>query len=282
MNISPALTLLVALTVLFAGCTGLQDATSGDGGAAPSSGTGDGSPADDGASGSDGSGGESVSDSSEFTVADSEQALREAGSFTATWTFESTDANGTQSSMSSAYAVDLEAERSLETLSITGEGEDMAFERFYADGKLHAKLGEGDSTFYQITPDDTDLVENALSRAITGYDDMDGAQFAGSETFDGVQVDRYEYADPIAWRQYGAGAFATEDSVTVTDFTLVVLVDDSGLARLTEWTVTGETDDGDTVSATWRYTVTDVGSTAVDDPDWLDEATAQGQTMGGN
>lgn len=223
-----------------------------------------------------------VSDASEFATTDHERYLREAGSFTATWTFESTDVDGVQSSMESRYLVALDDERSHESFTIAGGEEGTSFEKFYADRMVYSKLGGDESTFYQVTPDETDLVENALTRAVTGYEDKDEATFTGRATFDGETVDRYEYSNPAVWREYGAGMFGTEEAVTVTDFTLVVLVDQDGLVRSTHWTVTGETDDGSLVTATWRYTITDVGSTTVPDPEWLADAKAQGQQTAGN
>ncbi|MFC7249599.1 hypothetical protein ACFQJ5_07080 [Halomicroarcula sp. GCM10025324] len=277
MNSSTVLTVLVALVVLLAGCGGAAvSEDGGDGAAGGSDGSdGDSASGSGGDAGSSGSGDDSADQS--FAVTDSEQALRDAGSFTATWTFTMTDANGTEATMSSAYVVDLDTERSHESFSIDGEAEAVEFETFYADGMAYTKLGDGEQSFFQVRPDDTDLVENALARAITGYDEFDDAQFTGTESFDGDTVDRFVYSDPAVWQQYGTGTFGTEQNVTVTDFTVVVLVDQNGLARSTEWTVNGETEAGETVSAGWRYTVTDVGTTSVEDPDWLDAARAQSQ-----
>jgi hypothetical protein len=277
MSSRTVLTVFVALLVLLAGCGGAAVSEDGDGGAAGSSdGTGgdggDGSAGDAGSSGSDGD-----SPDQSFAVTDSEQALRDAGSFTARLYFEMTDSNGTTSSIERTYSVDLDAERSAESFSIVGDAEAVEFETFYADGTAYTKLGDGEQAFYQVRPDDTDLVENALSQGMTGYDEFDDARHDGTESFDGTTVDRFVYSDPTVWRQYGTTTFGTEANVTVTDFTVVVLVDRDGIARSTEWTLTGETEDGQPVSAAWRYTVTDLGSTSVEDPDWLDDAIAQNQ-----
>ena len=281
MNSSTVLTVLAALLVVLAGCGGGAVSDGGDGSASSDGSSGsDGSSSGDGdASSSDGGGGDGAAgdEERELSVTDSEQALRDAGSFTATWQFSMVDANGTETSMSSTYTVDLDGERSRESFSIDGEAEAVEFETFYADGMAYTKLGDDEQAFYQVRPDDTDLVENALARGITGYEEFDDARFDGTETFDGTEVSRYVYSDPTVWRQYQTGSFGTEENVTITDFTVVVLVDSDGFARSTGWTVTGETVDGETVSADWRYTVTDVGSTSVEDPDWLEEARAQAQ-----
>jgi hypothetical protein len=110
---------------------------------------------------------------------------------------------------------------------------------------------------------------------------MEEARRVGTERFDGVTVDRYEYTDRTLWRQYGATTFGTEENVTVTEFTVFVLVDEEGLARSTGWTLVGETDAGETVTGDWRFDLTGVGSTTVADPDWLDEARASGSNPSG-
>jgi hypothetical protein len=149
----------------------------------------------------------------------------------------------------------------------------VSYERFTADGRSYTRYGDGEGTFYQVTPVQDDPVASALSRgAAVSYDDFEDAPRVGTETFDGVTVDRYEYTDRTLWRQYGAGTFGTEENVTIQEFTVVTLVDRDGLARSTGWTVVGETDAGETVTAEWRFDLTGLGSTAVADPDWLAEA----------
>nr|WP_254273434.1 hypothetical protein [Halomicroarcula marina] len=274
----------MALTVILAGCGGVAsdggDGASDGGSDGASDGAGDG--AGDGSDGSDGGdggdGGDGAADDSEgFDVADSDRLLREAGSFTAEWTFTTTDAEGVTNSVTDSYRVDLDANRSRETFTMSGPEAQTDFETFYADGTTYTRYGDGEQVFYQVVPQEAELFESALARGAFGYDSVDEARFVGTETFDGVSVDRYEYSDPAVWRQYGAGAFGTEENVTITEFRVVVLVDEDGLARMTSWTLSGETETGQPVSADWRYTLTGIGSTSVEDPDWLAEAEAQQQ-----
>jgi ribosomal protein L27 len=267
---------LVALLVVFAGCTGGGASDAPVGGNGGSSGGGS-----SGGGGSDGGGSDGAS-SDDVEVVDAERALRDAGSFTSSWTFTMVDADGAESSTTHSFAVDLEANRTMESLSTAGERAGASYERFTADGTSYTRFGEGEEVFYQVVPVADDPVASALARgAAFTYDDLSDARRVGTETFDGVSVDRYEYTDPMLWRQYGTTAFGTEENVTVTDFTLVALVDGDGLARSTGWTLTGETEDGRTVTAEWRFEVTDVGSTTVADPDWLDEASTAGQAPSG-
>lgn len=125
-----------------------------------------------------------------------------------------------------------------------------------------------------------DVFESATGRASGFYASLEAdAERVGTETFDGVTVTRYEYTDAEAWQTYNqgvtSGASDTEEEVTVTDFEIATLVDSDGIARLTTWTLTAETESGETVSAEWRYSLTGIGSTSVEDPDWLAEAQTQ-------
>ena len=267
-----SVSILVVLLVVLAGCTGggTPDAPAGGNGGSSGSG-GSGSSGGDGGAGDD-----------DFTVADPERVLRDAGSFTSTWTFTMVDSEGTESTMRNTFAVDLERNRTSESLSMTGQQAGVSYERFTGDGTSYTRFGDGDQLVYQVMPVQDDPVASALARgAGLSYDDFEDAQTVGTETFDGVAVTRYEYTDPVLWRQYGTTTFGTDENVTVTDFTLVALVDEEGLARSTGWTLVGETEDGEPVTAEWRFEVTDVGSTAVEDPDWLAEARAQGGNPSG-
>jgi hypothetical protein len=263
-----SVSILLVVLVALAGCLGggVPDAPAGGSG---NSGGNDGGGGGDDAGGADGSG-------DGLEVADPERLLRDAGSFTSTWTFTMVDAEGVESSMSNGFAVDLSTNRTSESLSLSGE-DGMSYERFTADGTSYTRYGDGEETFYQVMPVQDDPVASALARgASLSYDDLSEARPVGTETFDGVAVERYEYTDPLLWRQYGATTFGTEENVTVTEFTMFALVDEDGLARSTGWTLVGETETGETVTAEWRFDVTGVGSTTVADPDWLAEAREAG------
>jgi hypothetical protein len=267
-----SVSVLLVVLVALAGCMGGGVADAPAGGSGNSGGSGGGS------GGSDGSDGSSGAD--DFDVADPERVLRDAGSFTSTWTFTMVDAEGVESTMSNGFAVDLTANRTSESLSMSGE-DGTSYERFTADGTSYTRYGDGEETFYQVMPVQDDPVASALARgASLSYDDLSEARSVGTETFDGAPVERYEYSDPLLWRQYGATTFGTEENVTVTEFTMFALVDDDGLARSTGWTLVGETETGETVTAEWRFDVTGVGSTAVADPDWLAEARAGANPSG--
>ena len=253
----------VALLLVLAGCVGapVDSATTTPGG---------------GSGGSDGGAGE-MDDADDFAVTDAEAALREAGSFTSTWSLSLVDAEGRASEFTNVYYVDIGANRTSETFAVTGDGEGASYERFIADGTSYTRFGDGNDVVYQVFPTDDNHLEYALTRGTSfAYDDFEDATLVGTETFDGATVERYEYTDPMLWRQYGAGTFGTEQNVTITDFTLVVLVDGDGIARSSGWELVGETETGERVSAEWRFELTDLGSTDVPDPEWLDEAREEG------
>ncbi|MEF8905896.1 MAG: hypothetical protein V5A29_18535 [Haloarculaceae archaeon] len=260
-----SVSILLVVLVTVAGCTGgVPDAPTGG----------------NGGSGSSGGGGSSGDSGGDLDVADSERVLREAGSFTSSWAFTTVDTDGVESRMSNRFAVDLAANRTSESLSMVGE-EGVSYERFTADGTSYTRYGDGAEVFYQVMPVEDDPLADALSRGTGfGYGDVEEARRVGTESFDGVTVDRYEYTDRTLWRQYGATTFGTEENVTVTEFTVFVLVDGEGLARSTGWTLVGETDAGGTVTGEWRFDLTGVGSTTVTDPDWLVEARGAGSATG--
>lgn len=265
------LTVLVALLVVVAGCTGAPTESpaggSADGGAPTTDESGDaGGPGD-------------ASDAGDFAAGVPEERLREAGSFTSTWTLTVVNSTGDVSMLTNTFAVDVEANRTSETFSISGDDAGVSYERFVADGTSYTRLGDGTEVFYQVLPSDEDQIEYALARGASfAYEGIEDATFVGTETFDGVEVDRYEYTDPMLWRQYGATTLGSDENVTITDFTLVVLVDEDGLARSSGWKLQGETEDGEQVSAEWRFELTDVGTTTVPDPAWIGDARAQAGT----
>jgi hypothetical protein len=246
------LVVAVALFVALAGCGGDGGSTTPAGDAGPVAG-GDGDAA---------------------LVGDLESALREAGSFTAELTYSGTLPDGETSELRYAYYADLDGGR---ILIVTDTGEGTAFEQFTTQDGTYARFGSGDSAFYQAVARDRDVVAEAAGFGLV-YDRGigSGLQSAGTETYEGVSVTRYELTEVdrslVNAGFAAAGAQGTE-AVTVEDFEYVVLIDRDGLARLESWTYTG-TQNGQSVSYSWEYTLSAVGETAVEDPEWLDEAVA--------
>jgi len=259
-------TILVVLTVVLAGCSGggvtdgadSADTPGTDGPTAGTSTADSGPPTDE-----------------DLSLTDPETRLREAGSFATEWSYAVADVDGTNTSLTRSYRVDLDANRSLQRLETTATDGSFAIDTFVADGTSYTRYGEGDDVQYASSDRQVDAFERATGYAAGFSGDLESdARLVGTETYDGVPVSRYEHDNTAAWQAYGGSLFGSE-SVSVSDFTVAVLVDSDGIARLTTWTLSGEADDGTPVSAEWRYSVTDIDSTTVADPDWLDEARAQ-------
>lgn len=91
-----------------------------------------------------------------------------------------------------------------------------------------------------------------------------------------MTVTRYERTEASS-QLLRAGSAAAGDAsgpAGITDFRYVVLVDEDGLSRHEPWSFAGRSADGEAVSGEWEHSLTRVGSTTVDDPDWLAAARA--------
>lgn len=226
------------------------------------------------------------------STADGEALLREAGSFTAEWRYAGVGRDGVETTVGYGVRADLRTGRSHTVIASARDGRDEGTtEQFVADGVTHVRSSTGGATTYGSFPGAADAVGTAV--ALSGVHAgavEDGLEYRGSETFDGVAVDRYvlSAADAAALRAVtaagaGAGAGAGGGAsgpgapggdVEVVSFEYGVLVDEDGLARQETWSFEGRTADGETVRGEWEYSLTGVGSTAVSDPGWLAEARA--------
>lgn len=259
----------MAVLVVLAGCAG-GGAVAQDAGES-SSGMGDESAADAGSGSSGGASG----DAEALELSDPERLLRDAGSFTATWSYEGVDASGGEQAVTREFYADLDGGRSY-TVTSAGAGESV--EQFVADGVTYTRTGAGDATVYSAYEGSTDVIATAVSLSqARAYGSNDGMTFTGAETFDGVPVNRYELsaANEALILAGSAAAAESANEIEVTNFEYVVLVDEDGLSRSESWTFAGRTPDGAEVRGSWEYSLTAVGSTTVDDPDWLADARAQ-------
>ncbi|WP_435075411.1 DUF7537 family lipoprotein [Halorubrum sp. HHNYT27] len=266
--------LVVVLLVVLAGCAGGGDVAPDAEGADSAGGSAGGN---DGATG--GSAGSGSDGGDEFELGDPESILRDAGSFTVTWSYAGVDANGVETEFTREFYADLASERSYSrTVSATdGQADAGSVERFVADGVTYVRMGSGDDAFVSSQEGSTEVLGTAIALSqARAYDADDDLEFAGTETFDGVTVDRYELsaADKALIQ---AGSVAAQDNpgtLEITDFEYVVLVDEDGLSRYESWSFSGRTDDQREVSGSWEFSLTAIGATTVEDPDWLDEAGA--------
>ncbi|WP_152039995.1 DUF7537 family lipoprotein [Salinigranum salinum] len=277
------LVLTIALLMVTAGCVG---GGGGDAEADASGGTAGGSQSGDGGDGGSDVGADSAGNagSDDLELADTEAALREAGSFTVVWRYSGVDQSGSETDVSREFYADLESGRTLTVISSMqdGQSDSGTMQQFFADGVTHVRSGSEESpTYFSYEQESTDVVATAIAFSqARAYGSDENMAFEGTETFDGVSVQRYELtrADSQLIRAgSAAGVAAGSSNVEITDFRYVVLVDEDGLSRFESWSFSGETTDGQTVRGEWEYSLTKVGSTTVDDPEWLAEAEAQSQ-----
>ena len=285
---SRVVVLTVALLMLSAGCLG--GGGSADGGAGDADDAGGDSGDSAGSSGDAGSGGVSAPEAdgndpaavAELERTSAEAALRDAGSFTSTWTYSGTDADGNGGEVSYTYYADLDGNRAHVLFSTSAGDQETTtgWERFSTGEMTYARYGSSEGSFYQAQEDDLDVVGDAVSHAgIYSHGDVDDLSYEGTEQYDGVTVERYELseAQSMFWAVGDAASTGSNSDVDITEFEYVVLIDDDGLSRYESWSYTGTTSDGQTVEGMWEYSLTDVGSTSFDDPEWLAEAEAQAQ-----
>lgn len=249
------LAILVAALTLTAGCVGGIGGDGGDGAdgtTTAGSGNGDGPVADD-----------------------PEAVLNAAGSFTSEWrTTYSDDRTGESTQVGYTYAVDAENERYLMTLSSTDEGGVIQY--YYADGTTYMKIGEGEDAFYQSVDGQTFDLSGAYVTDTYYYShhDEEWMERVGTETFDGVTVTRYEGGEGWANRVNNPGD--GQSGYTVSSSNYVSLVDADGIVRYDTWSLTMASDDGEKTTWTWEASVTGIGTTTVEEPDWIELAKSQG------
>jgi len=245
-------TVLVVLLVVLAGCVGGFDIAPG---------SSEGGNGGDGASGGDGSSG-----GGDGALANRTAALVEAGSYTSTWRMTVTDGD-VVSGTSYTSAIDFATERSRFRSNQITEGETVTgWEVYHAEGTTYNRYGEGESASYVVGAGPfTGTSPFDSGSYVTGGDDLSEFTRSGTTTFDGASVTRYVLTERPAW--IAAGAMA-EGEVRWSDFEFEVLVDEDGVVRAERWTATG-TQDGVAQRVEFSYEITGIGSTTVDEPDWV-------------
>lgn len=96
----------------------------------------------------------------------------------------------------------------------------------------------------------------------------------GTETYDGVTVQRYTYDGDDYWTELDGEL--DDGTFSVQSASYELLVDDDGIPRYQSYRVEAVDETGVEGWYEWEYTVTDVGTTTVADPPWLDAALAAG------
>lgn len=251
---------VVALLV-FAGCS-----AGGDGDATTAAPETTDAPADATTTESDGDGPIYESPLESNTVAENhESAIRDAGTFTLAST--SNQSQGEQSrSIESTVTVDLS---SGEYFSQRDAGAQLIETYAYGNGTAYQRLTFNNQSQYSI-PQRTSNTSQLASGDIGSF--VNGFQFdhAGTESVDGTETDVYE-ASGFEDLNQSAEGFGELDEENVTSIDARVYVADSGLVKQFEYSLVIQTENGEaSIEIQQRYT--DIGSTTVEQPPWLDEA----------
>lgn len=265
--------LFVVLLVVTAGCLGggtpdaapTVDSSGGGVDSGGSAGSGDG-----GAAGGDGG---VTSGDAATLVENRTAALMEAGSYTSVWRMRTLEDGAQVGEMAYTTKVDYANERfSFETKS-TSEGKTRtSLASYFADGKAYQRIGEGDGATYASSDAAFGTVARPGQTAyVSAAGDLEEFTLAGTETFDGVRVKRYEMKKAAPWLAAQRG---TDGEIRWTDFSYAVLVDERGLVRSERWQGTGVDDAGTKKTIEFTYELTGVGRTEVPEPAWLDRARA--------
>lgn len=212
----------------------------------------------------------------EWSYSDPAESLRSAGSFTTGWMTETNDGEGT-SAAEVREAVNLDSERSHSVITNIDGDEEFVMESFYADGTEYMRMVNtpGGTPFYTVT-EGSFAGELLLYNRGYAYEpsDLDEWALQGTGTYDGVTVREYTYDGYESWMTAEAWLGDGDFDVTAVEFTMKV--DKNGVARYQNLRIEAVDDDDSMRWVEWTYTVTDIGSTAVEDPEWLAEAEEQG------
>ena len=225
---------------------------------------------------SNGNDGAEPSGDDDSVFSDPERALRDAGTFTSTWVWTATDGDDVATS-EMRHVVDLETNHSLVSTVNSDGSDDLLMDYYYVDGMEYMRMqtaGSGSTPTYIARQaefeGDSIVYDNGYAYHDSGLSDWSDA---GMTTFDGVSVREYVYTGSDYW--LGARGDTAESDFDLRDVEFRMLVDSDGIARYQSFSVDGTDEDGTPQTVEWEYTITDIGSTVVEDPDWFAEALAQ-------
>ncbi|MFB6270113.1 MAG: hypothetical protein ABEH83_09225 [Halobacterium sp.] len=252
----------VAALLVFAGCS-----AGGDGGATTAAPETTDAPTDTTATESSDDGPVYESPLDAATVADNhESAIRDAGTFTLVSTSNQTQ-GGQSYTVTSTVAADVETGEFLteqqaagRVIEVYGFGNGTAYRR------VERSSGETQYAVPPQTPNASQLAGGDIESFVKAF----SFDHAGSETIDGTSTHVYEASGV---EDINESEFSNLDVENVSSIDAGVYVTDDGLVKQFEYSMTVSTQNGD-VSISVRQRYTDVGSTTIEQPPWLDEARA--------
>jgi len=203
---------------------------------------------------------------------DHQRQLQSAGSFTARVVQNRTTDDDT-ANVTIEVRSDLEGEEYLMQTTGTALDRDLRIDRYTAGETTYEHLVLGDQERYRVDtePYDGNVEPVDVDRAMGGknlvgrlseYD----LEADGTVTHRGEEMTRYTADDPEAW-----GGPLPDGADEIDSLEMHILVDDSGIARVIEYRVSGTSTRGGTFYEYFYLEITDVGSTTVEEPGWIDE-----------
>lgn len=214
-------------------------------------------------------------------VTDHEAAIRAAETFTNRLTISIDTENGslvlnTTTRVDLARNVGLENNRLLfeefildSTVYTTGTSS-FARDSFESNDTEFTEYSKGSEPYDSNDPEPVNATESMQLDIIV--DAVDGATWTqvGLEQYDGVSVTRYEAKGVDSFRDLRDDIDPAANN-TITNAEAVLLIDQNGIVRFIEITFEVDGDDG-AGKLVYRSEITDIGSTTVSEPDWLDKA----------
>ena len=246
----------IVIVLLTAGCLG--------GGAA--AGPADSDTSDDSMSPAESNQGLSVAD-------DTVSMLQQAGSYSASWELRATQGTDQASVTKNSVMIDYTNERSFIRFEGESSGQSTGgMEAFHADGVTFRKVGDAEKpSFMAIDESFNPTLHSTIRPMITSASDLEGFDFTGTRTMDGVAVKRYVLTERAPWLMAQS---QLSEGFQLTDMEYEVMIDGDGLVRYERWHVEG-TEEGVDKTVTMEYSLTGVGFTTVEDPEWMEMAKAQ-------
>ena len=213
-------------------------------------------------------------------------SLRDAESFTLDYSVRTTRSTPNETSEFAfdwTVRADVDSGTQLIHANVSGIGDQpnttMAFDLYITpDGTAVQRSSFGGSVQYQRVPADEYNLSTYLS-AMNVTTDLDPESenftYEGTTTVDGETLHVYTVSDVDQLSLPDSAASTAEfDTSSVSVFDLRLLVDDAGVIRQLTYDV--EVTEGDEViRLQFELRYSDIGTTVVEEPDWVSEATTQ-------
>jgi hypothetical protein len=226
----------------------------------------------------DGNTGDGVSSESIFS--EHADAVAAAGSFTANVQIQ-VNTSQQDASIDSTTMGNIETDTGYQQVDVSSSFLSQTTE-VYTSGdetwqRTNSSFGQGPQYDYATAPYEGSVQPVNTSQAATGNFQFGSTELtwseAGSETVNGIETTRYT-ANDISSPERASSLIGTNVS-SVEDIRFEAFVDGDGIVRRLALDFTGESQQQGEVQQTLTYELTDIGSTTVPTPEWLDEARQQ-------